>query len=298
MSHASTCPFSVAWLTLGAAIVLAPACEQRIPDPEEALSGSVCVEVQTRPEYPDVSYYSRKTWDAASRILTQQTSTSATFSEQVGTLKWRYADEGRIIAYVGVEQPFQHDYRYDDHGNVSELRLSYPAVPDLMTPSAAGTWIGLRYDSQYSAAGRLLASTVTTFGDGASSPPEQRTYTEDAEGRCTVVETISSAGQSTVERRGYDDAGRLAFIDVSGGSHTEFRYDDQGRVSSESIVWGSRGQITTNYEYAADGSQTVTRFDTFTDILNDQHVVTTRSPACRTIDDAPGKPADLRCRVR
>jgi len=297
-----SCPTSLAWLTL---VALAPACGEGVPNLEAVLPGSVCLEVESRPEYPGTTYYTRRTWDPASRILTQQTSTSAAFTEQVGTLKWWYADEGRIIAYIGVEQPFQHDYRYDDHGNVSEFRLSYPSVPDLMTPSTAGTWIGQRYDSEYGAAGRLVASTVTSFGDGANAPPEQRTYSEDAEGRCEVVETTTGSGEPAVERRGYDGAGRLARIDVTnafGSDHTDFHYDDQGRVlsktfTSESTMW-AHGQITTSYEYAADGSQTVTRFDTVTDIANDQHVVTTRSPACQTIDDAPGKPADLRCRVR
>ena len=302
----ASCPRPLAWLTLGAAIALAPACGEGVPNLPVDLPGSLCLEVETRPEYPESSNYTRRSWDAASHILTQQTSTSAAFTEQVGTLKWWYGDEGRVIAYLGVEQPFQQDYRYDDHGDVSELRLSYPAVPDLMTPSTSATWLGLRYDNQYSAAGRLLASTVATFGAGASSPPEQRTYAEDAEGRCEVVQSTIGSGQSSVERRGYDDAGRLARIDVTndtGSSHTEFRYDDHGRILSkafknESTTAFFQGEIMTIYEYAADGSQTVTRFDTVTDITNDQHVVTTRSPACQTIDDAPGKPADLRCRVR
>jgi hypothetical protein len=105
-------------------------------------------------------------------------------------LKWRYAPEGRIIAYIGVEQPFQHDYDYDDHANVVRFRLSYPGTPDLLTPSTAPTWIGTSYENQYSPAGRLATSTITGFGDGAGGPPARhRTYTEDDAGRCWRIES-------------------------------------------------------------------------------------------------------------
>src|SRR5262245_61158415 len=63
----------------------------------------VCIEERSKPDVPNGSpQYTTKTWDPDSRILVS------------GSLKWRFAAEGRIIAYIGVEQqPFQHDYSYD-----------------------------------------------------------------------------------------------------------------------------------------------------------------------------------------
>ena len=223
--------------------------------------------------------------------------------QSVTTLKWRYAAEGRIIAYIGVEQPFQHDYDYDDHANVVQFRLSYPGTPDLLTPSTAPTWIGTNYENQYSPAGRLAASTITAFGDGAGAPPARhRTYTEEDAGRCWRIES-PDADLPYLETRTYDDRGRLVQTDAEQApftSLTSVTYDDQDRILARWVTYsgtGFPGTVTTTYSYPADGSQIVVVDDGVTDIANESHSTLTRTAACLAIDAAIGAPTDQRCRL-
>ena len=254
--------------------------------------------------------YTRKAWDASSRILTSESSSAADFSN-LSTLKWRYADEGRVIAYIGVEQPFQHDYRYDEHKNVVDFRLSYPAAPDLMTPSTASTWIGTSYQNEYDTQGRLAASTVGDYGAGASAgAPSRKVFHEDSLGRCDVVETTTGTVVRR-ETRTYDGAGRLVGINVTVTGSTQytycpndattFTYDDQGRLTSESWSCGqttstSPGDSGTIYTYGADGSHQARRSSN-TDVISERVAVTERPAACLAIDAAIGSPSDSRCRL-
>jgi hypothetical protein len=270
----------------------------------------VCLEVEDWPIFTGRTSYVRKTWDPQLRILTQEASQSPPFAAPISTVKWRYASEGRIIAYIGVEQPFQHDYRYDEHDNVIEVRDSYPQTPDLMTPSTASTWIDTSYDNQYSPTGRLIGSTITSFGEGAGGrPPVHRTYVEDDAGRCKRVESVSP-DVPYVQERTYDDAGRLWRIEATTGSGTSAStrtdtttYDDQSRVQRWTIVLSAvtsrpgLGTVTRTYDHAPDGSETIRTEDDTTDVLDDRLVILTRSPYCQTIDAAIGEPADQRCRV-
>jgi hypothetical protein len=270
----------------------------------------VCLEVETRPNIMIRTSYLRTTWDPALRILTVQESPSSTFATGISTLKWRYASEGRIIAYIGVEQPFQHDYRYDEHENVVEFRLSYPQTPDLMTPSTAPTVIGWSYDHQYDAIGRLIGSIKTSSDGGAGDPASQRAYFEDGAGRCKRIESVSP-DVPYLEQRLYDDAGRLSRIDAMQGSGTSAAtrteittYDDQGRIHRRSGTFSGpagylgSGTLTRTYDFAEDGSETITTNDDTTDVLSDRVVILTRSAACQAIDAAIGAPVDQRCRVR
>lgn len=280
---------------------LASACSGAVPSASSATNG--CLEVQTWLDSP-TRQETRATWDPELRILTEETrSTPATPPSVTATLKWRYAAEGRIIAYIGVEQPFQHDYDYDDHDNVVQFRLSYPGTPDLLTPSTAPTWIGTGYENQYSPAGRLATSTITSFGDGAGAPPAlHRTYTEDDAGRCWRIES-PDADRPYLEIRTYDDRGRLVQIDVmqaTAASLTTISYNDQDRILSRAVTYsgtGHPGTVTTTYSYPADGSQIVTVDDGVTDVANYSHMTLTRTAACLTIDAAIGAPADARCRL-
>jgi YD repeat-containing protein len=291
--------FSAAHFALICA-ALGAACSGAVPSDPSVTDG--CLEVVTWPDNP-TRQETRATWDPALRILTRETRSLPAAPQSVATLKWRYATEGRIIAYIGVDQPFQHDYDYDEHANVVQFRLSYPGTPDLFTPSTAPTWIGTSYENQYSPAGRLAASTITTFGDGAGAPPARhRTFTEDDAGRCWRIES-PDADSPYVETRTYDDRGRLVQIDAEQGattSLTSVTYDDQDRILARSDTYsgtGHPGTVTTTYSYPADGSQIVVLDDGVTDIADYTHSTLTRTAACLAIDAAIGAPPDQRCRL-
>jgi hypothetical protein len=298
----SSVDWRIALVALGAGVAMQPACSFS-DDPTP--SSAACIEVTTHADFPDQTYYQRKTWDPLARILMEEGSASAAFTN-VDTLKWRYADHGRVLAYIGVEQPFQHDYAYDDHDNLSEFRLSYPDKPDVLTPSTAHTSSGYTSQNDYSPAGRLVGASVSDFGDSPTNPPYRLTFGEDDAGRCQRIERTYDSGSSTVETRSYDDAGRLkrAEVTVNGTltSHVDRTYDDQGRLHTRDytavvrVGFDGIGTATTTHEYASDGAETITTHDPLTDIGNDEHIVVTRSAACRAIDLAIGKPEDLRCR--
>ena len=280
---------------------LAAACSGAIPSGSSTTDG--CLEVQSWLDTP-TRQETRATWDPALRVLTEESRTTpATPQSVTTTLKRRYADDGRIIAYIGVEQPFQHDYDYDDHDNVVQFRLSYPGTPDLFTPSTAATWIGTGYENQYSPGGRLATSTITQFGDGAGAPPAlHRTYTEDEAGRCWRIES-PDVDRPYLETRTYDDRDRLVQIDATQATSawlTTITYDDQDRIVSRETTYsgtGHPGTVTSTYSYPADGSQIVTVDDGVTDVANYSHTTLTRTAACLAIDAAIGAPADSRCRL-
>jgi YD repeat-containing protein len=290
----SAAHFALICATLGAA------CSGAVPSGSSVADG--CIEALTWRDSP-TRQETRATWDPELRILSRGIRSMPAAPQSVATLKWRYAAEGRIIAYIGVEQPFQHDYDYDDHANVVQFRLSYPGTPDLLTPSTAPTWIGTSYENQYSPAGRLATSTITAFGDGAGAPPVQhRTYTEDDAGRCWRIES-PDADRPYLETRTYDDRGRLVQTDAEQASVTSLTmvtYDDQDRILARRVTYsgtGYPGTVTTTYSYSADGSQIVVVDDGVTDIADESHSTLTRTAACLAIDAAIGAPPDQRCRL-
>jgi len=291
-------PLSAAHLALICA-TLGAACSGVVPSGSSATDG--CLEVLAWGDSPP-RQETRTTWDPALRILTKETRSLPAAAQSVSTLKWRYAAEGRIIAYIGVEQPFQHDYDYDDHANVVQFRLSYPATPDLLTPSTAPTWIGTSYENEYSPAGRLATSTITTFGDGGGPPARRRTYTEDDAGRCWRIESPDT-DSPYLETRTYDDRGRRVLTDAAQAtatSLTSVTYDDQDRILARRVTYsgtGHPGTVTTTYSYPADGSQIVVVDDGVTDVLDESHSTLTRTAACLAIDAAIGAPPDQRCRL-
>lgn len=297
--RSSRIPISAAHLALICA-TLGAACSGAVPSDSSGTNG--CLEVLTWRDNP-TRQETQATWDPEQRILTKKTRSQGPGGQSVATLKWRYAAEGRVIAYIGVEQPFQHDYDYDDHDNVVQFRLTYPGTPDLLTPSTAPTWIGTSYENQYSPAGRLAASTITPFGDGAGGLPAQhRTYTEDDAGRCWRIDS-TDAERPYVETRTYDDGGRVIQIDAEQASVTSLTavtYDDQDRILARQTTYsgtGFPGTVTTTYSYPADGSQIVVVDDGVTDIADEAHSTVTRTAACLVIDAAIGAPPDQRCRL-
>jgi hypothetical protein len=222
------------------------------------------------------------------------------------TLKWHYGLEGQTLAYLGVEQPFQHDYTYDEHDNRTDFRLTYPGAPTLDAPSAASVWIGTSYANEYDASGRLVASVASTYGASSNepTPPVRTVYREDATGRCSHIETTSARG-TEVEDREYDAAGRLTHSEVvSEGSKLlrVIEYDDRGRVVLTTDTYsGDRelhaGSLVTEHDYLADGSERVDIEDQTSDVLSEVHTVRTRSAGCLAIDAQIGSRADARCRV-
>jgi hypothetical protein len=249
-------------------------------------------------------------WDPILRVLVAEHSDTNDFAK-IDTLKWRYAGQGRVLAYGGIEQVFQHDYRYDEHDNVVDFRLSYPEVFDPMTPSTASTWMGTSYQNFYDSNGRLSSSILTNYGPGYSSDPGPATmvFHEDTLGRCDLV-TSTLPSDEWSEVRVYDENGRLWRAERTASSTSTAcatsvqtqTYDDQGRIHSAefscqgSISIGS-GSRTTGYTYRSDGSEVVESFDGMTDIWSERHRIVERSPGCKAIDADIGVPPDYRCRI-
>lgn len=248
----------------------------------------------------------RKSWNAAERILTATSSSGSGSDAAKSTLKWRYRTDGQIIAYIGVEQPFQHDYRYDDQGNRLDFVLSYPAVPDLKMPSSAEPWMGTAYDNEY-ADGRLVASTMSGYGAGQTGlPPSRSTFSEDAEGRCVEIDG-DTYGKRVIN---YDAAGRVVKVIKTGATMgfcvnatTVLTYDAAGRILENNMECSggnsgpnNGGVQSTTHTYHADGSETVDYVDGLTDV-GDGRSTTTRTAACLAQDAAIGKALDSHCRV-
>lgn len=220
----------------------------------------------------------RETWDATTRVHTRYANEKP--DSQI-ELAWHYDDQGRLLSYVGIREPFQHDYQYDEHGNVKDFRLSYPGQPDLFVPSPAGTWMGTSYANEYSEAGRLRASTVTPYGPGETAPQVvHKTFAQDEQGRCVRAESKSDSVYS-VETRSYDAAGRLATVHVEASpyaafhsqckaSTTTYTYDTDGRELSATTrcvdTPDERPVFQTTHRYAADGSVTSETLDFETDV--------------------------------
>lgn len=264
-----------------------------------------CVEVR-RSSNGIYDSTTRKVWDAEKRILTATSTAGSGADASTSTLKWRYRNDGQIIAYIGVEQPFQHDYQYDAEGNRSDFFLSYPAAPDLMAPSNAEPWMGTTYANEYED-GRLKASTVSEYGAGKSSmPPQANAFSEDAQGRCVAIDG-AEYGQRVIE---YDDAGRVERVVKTGATlgfclnaTTTNTYDDAGRLlttvmqcSGGNSGPNNGGSQSSTHTYHADGSETVDYVDGLTDV-GDGRSTTTRTAACLAQDAAIGKAPDARCRV-
>ena len=272
------------------------------PDANAPAAGPTgCLEVRRWPDNPGVIDHTRKAWDATRRILTAETSPSATF-DKIWTLQWRYASEGRILAYAGLQpDAFQHDFRYDSHDNLIEMRASYPDRADVTTPSSSASTYATVYANEYDPAGRLLTSTVTMSG-GIEPRVVKRTYTEEA-GRCTKIVSVGPEGTQE-EVRSYDDAGRLIRSEQTGGyrpSSTAIVYDDKGRVDTLTIAIGGNvfpGVVTVRHTYGADGSEDIDHEDSSNDVLSQRHHITARTPACLEIDAAVGAPSDARCRAQ
>ena len=110
------------------------------------MPADVCFEVLTYPDQPGArASYTVKRWDAATRVLSVELSTTGTFAGQPDAAS-HYDETGRLLAsatfdksplaiYGGANQT---DYRYDTQRNLVEARVSQVAKADVLTPSATG----------------------------------------------------------------------------------------------------------------------------------------------------------------
>lgn len=315
-------------LLVGVCVLSAPGCDAvQTATTASVASLDACQEVSTWPGSNNLPpEYSQQTWDDALRVLSEEHSTTNTFTGHVD-VAWRYDQAGRVVAYASFATgygTFQEDNTYDDHGNALDFRLSYPSVPDVAVASAADPWMGTTYQNQYEGQ-RVVSSTSTPYGPGSNGAGAvQRTFHEDAAGRCDRIETtpLEPGAIKYTEVRAFDAGGRLSRIDVTtadtmgiywcGSNITLNTLDDTGRVTEMRRWCGTdvTGDPTfrTITSYGSDGGQRVESFDFFNDTPNDvvmtshgqqpvTHWIRTRSAGCARLDAAIGAPAGLGCRV-
>lgn len=266
-----------------------------------ATDASECVEVHTTTIATSTT---RKTWDAATRILT---ATPSSGGETGNTAKRRYRADGQLLALIEVEQTFQYDYVYDEHGNSIDVYMSYPTPPDVTMPSSAPASWGTTYTNEYDAQGRLLASVTAQYGaNPINVPASHSTFSEDAQGRCSQI----VSDQYGTRDFSYDDASRPVKVVKTGAaqgfcvdSTTTTSYDDAGRILQTTLECGggnsgpnAGGTQVTTHTYHADGSETVDLVDGLVDVGDGRSSIT-RSAPCLAQDAAIGKPADARCYV-
>jgi RHS repeat-associated protein len=221
------------------------------------------------------------TYDADGNQLTSIDSIAT-----VTTTDTYYADDSLRTAKDGtLSDPRTTDYAYDGAGNVTE-RVSVPSTgttytdtityndADLQsaeTNSISSDTVSWTYD----AGGRLAqvenALGVMYYNYAADGTLDEEYLLEDAgiildsdftqtldgdyrvtSDGCTTCE--NTAGSGVVGHTftyQYDDAGRLSFIEASGGSASFQTYDQDGnRTSHDDVVT----DITTDYTYNADNS--------------------------------------------
>jgi len=326
--------------TLALAAVSAPsACALRheIFEPEPGNPGPgalTCTEVKSPKGSGQqlATEHFRQIWHPDERIVSERYSSTETYPAK-DAFAWRYDSRGNLVAFAGfTDDPsnpwgnFQNDYSYDDRGNVTEIRGSYPGVPDVKTPSTAGTSSGTTYQNEY-AGSTLVASTSIPYNpnlDGGVAPGTRRTFRQNELGQCDLIQTFTTEADAPTftETRTYTTAGRLETSKVTAGStvtwpcassFTRRTYDDLGRVL-EKRTWcgaddsGDAAGVTL-YQYQPDGSQTIESMDFLSDTPNDvivtpsgsrtlNHWIMTRSSGCAAMDAAIGAPDGPECRVR
>lgn len=281
--------------------------EEQLIDEDDAnpMDGAdTCLETKRWRDRPDEQRYTRKTWDGETRVLTEEQAATPDFVDAF-KLQWRYSQDGRVHAKVGFRNPFQHDYSYDEHDNLVDLRLTYPETPDVHEPSSAEVWLGTRYENEYDLNGRLVASVATPYGDGRSNPQTVRSeFSEDDLGRCATI-TADSDGKTTVRTFQYDAAGRLVEdltttpvegepTDACPNRRETWTYNEEGRLLTR-VAQCSGGfldaTLTENHRYLPDGSEVVDYDDGFTDVNGERYSTLERSAACLEIDRQIGTPS-------
>ncbi|MFD1149819.1 RHS repeat-associated core domain-containing protein [Saccharothrix hoggarensis] len=172
------------------------------------------------------------------------------YGDPLGVRKVSYDDENQITRVTREEAAGRSetfDYEYDARGNITSR-----AYPD-----------GTRVTSGYDADSRLSELTVSGSGTGSRAGTWRFGY--DVAGRRTT--TTLPAATGLVERRDYDDAGRLTAIGTERGQGTGAPADVQDPISAYRLdldpvgnpvkVTTTRGGVSEAVAYAYDPADRV-----------------------------------------
>ncbi len=325
------------FVALQAAAGFASGCEDTQPlasgaaGPVVTEDAETCIVTHREPRSGDAEsvWYEKRQWDAASRVLWEETTHSFEFDGRA-RLGWRFSARGRVEIAIGIDesrqpyQNFQTDYHYDAHDNQIEVRSSYPTAPTLMQPSDAEASSIVTMTPTYDG-DRLVAAVIEHSGQDLRYDPQTQTFHEDAQGRCDRVESHFAASRITreydlVETRAYDANGRLWRIEHSGlpaeaddrcrRSVTLFEYEDSDRLRAKVTTCDEESEPaksvrTTTYSYEPDGTVVLSYLDDgYNDVPNDvvdgrevTRYSQTSTPACGRIEAAIAPPNDLRCQL-
>jgi hypothetical protein len=222
-------------------------------------------------------------------------------------MAWRYDEAARLIARAGFRRPqstnayeeFQHDHRYDSHGNQTDFRLTYPKAANIDAPSDAEINWGVRMENVYDGNGAFISTTLTSFGTNESAHgTRQMLFHENAAHQCDRIENVRDGTPSSVETRSYDALGRLSRADEvfaptaerEASTYTRiWAYDERGRTTlvrewfGGTAPDGKPGRVTTT-TYGADGTVHVDLLDDVTDVDSERNVVIERSAHCAVLD--------------
>jgi hypothetical protein len=155
-------------------------------------------------------------------------------------------------------------YTYDGGGRLNGLTrpkgnvvmaVGYDVDGLVATRTDSGATTTFKYE-KFDADGRILLTggsvdeyrTTTTLPLLPGTTAAQRVRIDSYDSQRRLVRTLNP-GQVNAERRAYDDAGFLAWVENEMAQRTTFRNDSRGNVRK---VWDPLGRIT-NIEYTAFG---------------------------------------------
>jgi hypothetical protein len=213
------------------------------------------------------------TYDPAARVLAavpsdeRGSSVDPTDPSLSHARYWKLDTAGRVVVRAGGGsgyRPFRQDVERDEQGNITAMRAVYVDAMDVQGELEGQSYSDAKFSNDYDTSGQLVEHRVLDDGGVTLA---RNDYVHDGAGRCEV---ITSAGETErVERRDYDDAGRLwhRYIEGEAGiplrpdaarvnSVATFQYDDLGRLRSVDSVSGPEASPITEFgvTYRSDGS--------------------------------------------
>lgn len=180
---------------------------------------------------------------------------------------WRLDTAGRVVVRAGGGngyRPFRQDVERDEHGNITAMRAAYVNAIDVHGELEGQRYSDAQFSNDYDVSGQLVEHRVLDEGGLTLT---RNDYVHDGSGRCEVITSVGETEQ--VERRDYDDAGRLWHryvegersiplgpIDARINTSATFQYDELGRLRSVNNVSGREELPTTELgvTYRSDGS--------------------------------------------
>jgi hypothetical protein len=213
------------------------------------------------------------TYDPAARVLAavlsdeHGSSVDPTDPSQSHARYWKLDTAGRVVARAGGGsgyRPFRQGVERDEQGNITAMKAVYVDAIDVHGELEGQSYSDAKFSNEYDTSGQLVEHIV--LGEGGVTLA-RNDYIHDGAGRCEV---ITSAGETErVERRDYDNAGRLWHRYVEGetgiplrpdaaraNSVATFQYDELGRLRSVESVSGPEALPMTGFSatYRSDGS--------------------------------------------